>query len=277
MIRLKLMRWLVAILMQDAREATGMSQKKVARAFRVSPGTIYNWERGIHHPPYGMIARIAEVYGIDAELRFYIELILEANDFRILEAQPRLHAIALAKAEQNAEFIFKHEPHLIHGPLQTRDYHFLVPQAAEQLPDSEAEDGWNFKRGRREGLRARTPAPQVRYLSGDSAIYHLRSLPEPVRIEIVRDMLGQDSLPNVEIRVINQFHHARSTSFDVYRGGIRELSLPPFIYTESFPNRSWCIEEERLVSLYHEAGQAMWQLGIPLKEFLHEHCRDLLA
>ncbi|RRR99609.1 Scr1 family TA system antitoxin-like transcriptional regulator [Glycomyces terrestris] len=277
MIRLKLMKWLVAILMRDARDAAGVTQKGAALALGVTPNTIYNWERGTHHPPYGAIAKVAEVYGLDAELKFYLELILEGNDHRVLEAHPRLHAIALAKAEQNAGIIFKYEPFLIPGPLQTRAYHFLVLKVAEKLTDLVAEQGWTFKEGRRTLLRAREPGPQIQYLIGDSAIYHLQSLPEAVRRELVSDMLGQDSLANIEIRVINQFHPARSTPIDVYQGGGAEVNLPVFVYSEGFPNRSWCIEEEHLVSLYHEAGQAMWQIGIPLKEFLNEYCRDLLA
>ncbi|GAA1662027.1 hypothetical protein GCM10009830_04060 [Glycomyces endophyticus] len=276
MIRLKLMRWLVAILMQDARVATGMSQKEAARAFRVSPGTIYNWERGIHHPPHGMIARIAEVYRIDAELRFYVELILEANDFRILEARPRLHAIALSKAEQHAGIIFKHEPQLVHGPLQTRDYHFIITQPGDGSSDADAQKGWIFKDGRQDGLYGRTPLPLIRYLMGDSAIYGLRQLPEEPRREQLTKLLAKEALPGTEIRVMAEFHPGRNTQFEIFEPGTSETAPPTFVYSEIL-HGSWCIEEDAVVAEYHRAGKAMWLLGIPLKEFLNEYCRDLLA
>ncbi|GAA2270531.1 hypothetical protein GCM10009853_025280 [Glycomyces scopariae] len=276
MIRLKLMQWLIAILMRDARVSLGMTQKAAAKAFHVSEGTIYNWERAVYHPSYKAIAKVAEVYKLGGELRFYLELILEGNDFRILEAHPRLHAIALAKAEEHAGIIFKYEPHLIPGPLQTRAYHFLVLKVAERLTELVAEQGWVFKEDRKARLRARQPGPELRYLIGDSAIYHLRTLPPEVSLELVQDMLAQDALNSVSIRVINQFHPARNTQFEVYQRGGSATGPPIWVYSEIF-HSSWCIEEETLVSRYHEASQAMWQIGIPVKEFLNEYCRDLLA
>lgn len=276
MIRARLMRWFVAIQLRDARYAAGLTQPEAGQEFGCSSQTIYYWERGERHPRKGEIAQIAETYHLNAETKRYLKMILGMKDSQRLEADARFHALTLAKAEQHSGVIFKYEPHLIPGPLQTRDYHDLVPQAAEQLSPSESEKGWKFKYGRRIAIRGRKNQPTIQYLIGDSAIYLLRTLPKKVRRELIDQMLEDDALQNVEIRVISSFHTGRNTPFSVYKPGESETAPPTFTYSEIL-HGSWCIEEDPLVTLYDDAGQAMWQLGIPLKEFLHEYCRDLLA
>jgi hypothetical protein len=136
--------------------------------------------------------------------------------------------------------------------------------------------GWDFKHGRQVGIRGRKQKPEIRYLIGNAAIYGLRDLPKDVARALIRQMLEDDEHGNIEIRVIKAFHPARNTPFSVYKPGKSDTAPPEFIYSESL-HGSWCIEEDALVAMYDVAGQAMWQLGIPLKEFLYEYCRDLLA
>ncbi|WP_460539876.1 Scr1 family TA system antitoxin-like transcriptional regulator [Glycomyces halotolerans] len=270
------MRWFVAVVLRDARVAAGLTQSEAASAFGYSTGTIYNWERTASHPKPSEVAQIAETYSLSPELKRYLKMILENRDSKLLQADARFHALSLAKAELHSGDIFKHEPHLVPGPLQTRDYHFMVPQAAEQLSEHEAQKGWNFKQSRQLGLRSRKPLPEIRYLVGDSPVYSLRSLPDSVRTEQVRQMLANETLPNTSIRVMTRFHHARNTQFEIFKPGNSDTAPPVFIYSEIF-HASWCMEGEALIDRYDGASQAMWQLGIPLKEFLHEHCRDLVA
>lgn len=276
MIRARLMRWFVAVSLRDARIAAGLTQAEAGQEFGCSSQTIYYWEKGERHPKSSEVSQIAETYHLTAENKRYLKLVLEKKDSQRLEADARFHAMALAKAELHSGIIFKYEPHLVPGPLQTRYYHDLVPQAAEQLELSESEKGWKFKYGRRTAIRGRKNPPDIQYLIGDSAIYLLRTLPKSVQRELVDQMLADDELPNVEVRVIASFHTGRNTPFSVYKPGKSKTAPPTFVYSEIL-HGSWCIEEDNLVALYDDAGRAMWRLGIPLKEFLHENCRDLLA
>jgi transcriptional regulator with XRE-family HTH domain len=276
MIRARLMKWFVAILLRDARIAAKLTQAEAAQEFGCHPQNLYYWEKGERHPRPSEVSQIAETYHLSDELKMYLKMILENRDSTLLQADARLHALALAKAELHSGIIFKYESHLIPGPLQTRDYHFLYTQKGEGTSDQAAGEGWTFKYGRQVGIRKRKKKPKIQYLIGDSAIYGLRDLPRKVALEQVQKMLKEDELSNVEIRVIKSFHPGRSTPFSVYKPGTSDTAPPIFVFSEIL-HGSWCIEDDALVPMYDDAGQAMWQLGIPLKEFLYEYCRDLLA
>jgi transcriptional regulator with XRE-family HTH domain len=270
------MRWFVAIQLRDGRIGARLTQSEAAHEFGCSPQTIYYWERGERHPRKGEVNQIVETYRFNDETKRYLKMILEKKDSPRMEADARLHALTLAKAEQHSGVIFKYEPHLIPGTLQTRAYHFLVLQVAEQLSDFIAQQGWDFKDDRQQKLRRRSHRPVIQYLMGDSAIYGLRFLAEEARREQIQRLLTESEEAGVDIKVMTKYLPGRNTPFSIYEKGDSETAPPTFVYSEIL-HGSWCIEEDALVGLYHDAGQAMWQLGIPLKEFLNEYCRDLLA
>ncbi|WP_194201987.1 Scr1 family TA system antitoxin-like transcriptional regulator [Glycomyces albidus] len=270
------MQWFVAILLRDARIAAGLTQAEAAQEFGCHPHTIYYWEKGERHPRPSEVFQIADTYRLSEELKNYLKMILEHRGSKLLQADARFHALTLAKAELHSGVIFKYEPHLIPGPLQTRDYHFLVLKVAEKLTDFVAQQGWEFKFDRQMKLRKRKRRPKIQYLIGDSAMYGLRRLSDSVRREQVNKLLQESEQPDTDLRVIAEYLPGRNTPFSIYEPGESKTAPPTFIYSEIL-HGSWCIEEDTLVSLYHDAGQAMWQLGIPLKEFLNEYCRDLLA
>ncbi|THV32108.1 Scr1 family TA system antitoxin-like transcriptional regulator [Glycomyces paridis] len=270
------MRWFVAVLLWDSRIGIGFTRPEAARAFGCSDGTIYYWEKGERHPRPSEVAQIALTYRLTEKVRRYLKMILERKDSQRIEADPRLHALVLSKAELHSGFIFKYEPNLIPGPLQTRDYHFGYTQKAEGTSDTDANEGWTFKHGRQVGIGNRKDEPTIQYLIGNSAILGLRDLPLEAAIGQVNRMLADQDRSGVEIRVIAKFHRGRNAPFEIFKPGGSRTAPPVFVYSESL-HGSWCIEEDALVAMYDGAGQAMWQLGIPLKEFLDEHCRDLLA
>lgn len=276
MIRARLMRWFVAVSLRDARIAAGLTQAEAGQEFGCSSQTIYYWEKGERHPKSSEVSQIAETYHLTAENKRYLKLVLEKKDSQRLEADARFHAMALAKAELHSGIIFKYEPHLVPGPLQTREYYFLVTESARQPGDPAAERGWKFKYGRQVGISKRKDRPIFQYLVGDSAIHELRKIPREVARPQIARMLEEDARSNIEIRVIARFHPARSTPFDIFKPGHSASAPPVFVYSETY-HGSWCIEEDSLIAMYDEAAPAMWQLGIPLKEFLNEYCRDLLA
>lgn len=52
---------------KELREEKGLSQKKLAEALGVSPGTIGNWESGIREPNFDMVTKVAEFFQVTVD------------------------------------------------------------------------------------------------------------------------------------------------------------------------------------------------------------------
>ena len=53
--------------LQMLRKAAGLTQLQLAARLAVTPGTIYNWERGKGEPRARQIAQLAEVLRVSAD------------------------------------------------------------------------------------------------------------------------------------------------------------------------------------------------------------------
>ncbi len=49
------------------RQQMGISQKEVAEHFSCAPGTISNYENGLHYPDPNMLVQLAEFYGVSTD------------------------------------------------------------------------------------------------------------------------------------------------------------------------------------------------------------------
>jgi putative transcriptional regulator len=52
---------------RQLREARGWSQLELANRLRVTPSTVYNWERGKSEPPASTLRRIARVFEVSMD------------------------------------------------------------------------------------------------------------------------------------------------------------------------------------------------------------------
>ena len=52
---------------RELREERGWTQLELAIKLRVTPVTVYNWERGKYEPGATMFRRIAEAFGVPME------------------------------------------------------------------------------------------------------------------------------------------------------------------------------------------------------------------
>lgn len=66
---------MLADFLKMKRNSVGLSQKEVADQMGYStPQFISNWERGVSHPPIGVLKKLGELYRVSAEDIFEVTL-----------------------------------------------------------------------------------------------------------------------------------------------------------------------------------------------------------
>ena len=63
------------ITLKAARVNAGLGQKDVAKALKITPQTIVNWERGTVRPSEATVIALAQMYGIDVDNIFLPEVL----------------------------------------------------------------------------------------------------------------------------------------------------------------------------------------------------------
>jgi transcriptional regulator with XRE-family HTH domain len=53
--------------LKELREAAGLTQLQLSARLGVTPGTVYNWERGQGEPKASQVAQLAQVLGVTAD------------------------------------------------------------------------------------------------------------------------------------------------------------------------------------------------------------------
>lgn len=53
--------------LKELREAAGLTQLDVAFALKVTPQTVYNWERGTREPKGSYLQRLAKLFKVSAD------------------------------------------------------------------------------------------------------------------------------------------------------------------------------------------------------------------
>jgi transcriptional regulator with XRE-family HTH domain len=54
--------------LRELREAAGLTQLELANQLSVTPGTVYNWERGRGEPRARQVPQLAQALGIPADV-----------------------------------------------------------------------------------------------------------------------------------------------------------------------------------------------------------------
>ncbi|WP_100445936.1 Scr1 family TA system antitoxin-like transcriptional regulator [Glycomyces xiaoerkulensis] len=270
----KLTRWQVGIYIHDHRTELGFSQTELAVRLGVSGATISNWERGASMPSAGEVWGLARHLKIPDEIAEFMETIAREGSSPNMEAHPRYNALGLAKAELHYNSIWKWEPLILPGIVQTRHYNSLVVQQAEGTTDEQAQFGWNFKQQRQNAIMLRPTEYRMTVIIGDSAVRHLTAMPERERREQVDYLRECNSRPGWEIRIMNQ-HSDLGGPFEVYVSSQSTTAGPPFVYVQ-IHDLSWCIEERDRVKGYHDRVKTNWPRATELEVYLDAE-RDLLA
>lgn len=266
--------WQVGIHLADRREALGLSPLKLSLTLGISEGTVRNWEKGETLPGYAEVLGLGKVLGMGEEMTEFLAVIARERKSLNLETHPRYNALGLAKAELHYGSIWKWEPLILPGIVQTRAYNTQVLQPAEETTDEQAEIGADFKERRQEEVKGRTTPYRMSIVIGANAFYDMKVMEREDRREQVEALREWNAMPDWEIRVMNRPSDLGGP-FDVYVPGRSRTAGPPFVYAQ-IQDRSWCIEELKRVEGYHGRIKRNWTRGDDLEAFLDAE-RDRLA
>jgi transcriptional regulator with XRE-family HTH domain len=242
-----------------------MTQSELAAALGYATQTIANWENNRSRPHASHIEKICDVLGIEAEIKRFLHRIYLDGHSRNIELTPRENALCLALAELHYGSLWKWEPTILPGIVQTREYNKLL-QWAEGISDKEAQVGLDFKEPRKKRLAARTTPYRMSVLSTDTALYHLSHMDSNERREQIDYLRECNARSGWELRIMALPCHLGASS-SIFVPGDSPTAGPPFMYAE-IHGRSWCIEELDRVRSYHERVKKNWARATPLEEFL---------
>lgn len=270
--------WFLKTMGKTHRIRSHRTQKEVGDAIPRSEDTVRAWELGRADIPVALAEPYGRACGMDHESAGYMRMVASARKRGVpIEADMRFNALFLALSEEYSSIIFKWDALLIPGPLQLRDYHYIVVrQTAPEATKQEVDDGWKFKEERANSLDARTDRPTMHFLIGEAALMILRTISEDLYRDQMAHLRKWAKKAGVTIRILKAPVPARLGSFSIYEPGSSELACPPFVYTE-IADSSWCIDDPSRIASYDEIRKKLWKMAIRIEVYDDGDRRDRLA
>lgn len=270
--------WFLKTMVRKGRIESGMSQREFGDEVDRSKETIHAWETGKTDISAHSIGNIAKACGLSEEISEYMKGVARSRrSGTTIEANARLNALFVALAEEYYGDVFKWDPHLIPGPLQTERYHFtVIPKTEPTASEARLRSGWEFKSQRRKAIRSRIDNPAFQFLIGEAAMIQLRRQSEELYEEEVAYLREWADRPGAEIRILTEPVRTGEGNFDIYKPGESKLAGPPFVYTEGHDS-SWCIDDLDRIASYDDFRKTKWKLAIRIEDYGDDYRCDRMA
>lgn len=189
--------------LRKAREATGLSMRRLAGQLGMDHTLLSRYESGQRHPQASDVATILTALGVNGEVRQALVDLAAQEDGSVWlgigmpARQQQLEA--LLEFERTATRIVDVSPLLIPGLLQTGDY-VRALMTTGGVPSSEIETRVSSRIGRRDTLARRSPAHLDAYI-GEAALHQTIGGPDVMR-EQLEHLLAMSQQDNVAVQVI---------------------------------------------------------------------------
>jgi transcriptional regulator with XRE-family HTH domain len=270
--------WFLKTMVRKGRNEAGLSQRELGDEVDRSKETIHAWENGKTDISAHSIANIAKACGLSEEISDYMKAVARARkNGATIEATARLNALFVALAEEYYGVVFKWDPHLVPGPLQTERFHFIVvPKTEPTASESRLLSGWKFKCERCKAIRSRIDNPIFQFLIGEAAMIQLRRESEELYQEQLAYLREWAEHPGVEIRILTEPVRSGEGMFSIYEPGKSKLAGPPFVYTEGHDS-SWCIDDPDRIARYDDFRKTKWKLAIRIEDYGDDYRCDRMA
>lgn len=253
-------------MLEQAREAAGMSATEAAREVGVVPTTLRRWELGQTPASRPTVSFLAEMYGVDpAEASAWTTLAIKGKERGLFEPSDIPAAMkALVAAETRASAISSLELEYIPGLLQTPAYHAAVQSIELPVAPEVAADVRTLRVQRQKAVFERTPPPRLEFIIGPAAMFYLRTWPD-IEAEQIEHLRTLAKLPNVTIRVITAPHAGMLGSFTHLKPP--KLSVMRAIICLESQDGIRYVEDPAVVSDYTATMNAVRSKSILIEEY----------
>jgi transcriptional regulator with XRE-family HTH domain len=260
----------LAVRLQSARDAAGLTQEAAAKLLRIHTVTLSKIENGRSSVKPAVVREMARIYGIPAaETERLVDLSDDARSrgwtvsYRDVIPEP---VSALADIEARASSIFEYETEILPATLQTPEYAAYVIDLAVGVPAERRRQHLAFRLERQQRLLTRDPRPNLRFVVHESVL----------RARIGDDSLMHDQFAHlvslsrqrgIEVRVwpfSAGLHQWMSGAFTLLQSG--DESYPHVVYTENQVEGRY-FENQGQVEQYARMFGEIRRKATPIKEF----------
>jgi transcriptional regulator with XRE-family HTH domain len=254
-------------MLEQARDAAGLTAKEAARELNVVVTTLRRWELGQTVPARATVGYLAQMYGVDpTEESAWGTLAIKGKERGLFEpADIPASMKALVAAETRSVAISSLELEYIPGLLQTPAYHLAVQSIELPVPPEVAADVRTLRVQRQESVFGRKSPPDLEFIIGPAAMFYLRTWPE-VEAEQLEHLRELARRPGVSIRVLTSPHAGMLGSFTLLKPP-RTSVMRPVVYLESMDGIRY-VEDPDVVSDYSATFNAVRSKSITIEEYM---------
>lgn len=253
-------------MLEQARDAAGLTAKEAAIEIGVVPTTLRRWELGQTPVTRPNVAYLATLYGVDpTEASAWGTLAVKGKDRGLFEPSDIPAAMkALVAAETRAVAISSLELEYIPGLLQTPAYHLAVQAIELPVAPEISADVRALRVQRQTAVFGRNPQPRLEFIIGPAAMFYLHTWPEveAEQIDHLRELAKQ---PTTSIRVITAPHAGMLGSFTLLKPP-RSSVMRPVVYVESQDGIRY-VEDPDVVSDYAATMNAVRSKSVTIEEY----------
>jgi transcriptional regulator with XRE-family HTH domain len=257
----------LAAWLRDARTATDLGVRELARKLEMEHGTLSRWETGDRLPRPEDVAPVLTALGVNGSERERLVNLArsatEPNWVTVGDPRDNETLTALVEFEQTAKQITEWSPAVIPGLLQTGDYTRAIMTDAGK-PTTEAKPRVSARLSRRDVL-TRRDAVTFSAIIGQEAIRQVIGGPEVMASQLRHLLQQQRDLPNMTLQILptgHGWHPGLAGPFEL----LQFETGRPIVHLEHHRSSLFLYENEADLHAYLDAATTLRDLALNPKE-----------
>ncbi|OLF15681.1 helix-turn-helix domain-containing protein [Actinophytocola xanthii] len=242
--------------LRHARLAAELAPGQVEQELGWYPGKVSRVERGDRVPVRAEVARLAELYHLEAGETERLHLLADAARKRESPARVADFAQSYIAMERAAVEVDYYDAELVWGAMQTERYaRAVLSKSRKQDVEASVPDRMSRRR-----LLTREDAPRVRVLLGEAVLHRLVGGEEAL-VEQLHDLLRVSELSSAQVRILPfsvGAHRAMGVGFVRLR-----LERPAIsrVYIEGLTDATYIADPDE-VAIYEQDFDDLWSIAL---------------